>query len=387
MKNVKRIICLALALIFAVSAVSFNAFAAKTTPTATITVEADKTDKIANGDAVTVTVYAEASEDYYVGPVSIPVTYDTSLFKASEANGEKIFGADTTEISSHIDEANGRVTVVITPNTTGEPTAPNINGNKTALYSFKLTAQADSGSCDVAVVNDLKTPSHTTGTVYMGSFDGSDPREAELTTMGQTLVIDNAKVKLTIGEDAAPADLELTTSGTEAGVVIDKNKTFGGQYDGVVSGFTQAANNTFKNNRYITTNTQATNGGSLQITTSDGKSGATGNYGTGTEIQVLNSDGSESKKYVVVIYGDVDGNGMINVTDVGEIQDCVLSSSAMDNNSPIRMAANCQDARVKALMTIVNTGDLEAAKGHVYDSIKIDAKAVAAKHETFNNYA
>ena len=386
MKNIKKVFCLAMALVFVMSAVSFSAFAAKTTPTAEITVTADKTEKIANKEQVTVTVSATASEDYYVGPVSIPVTYDATLFDASEATAEDIFGAGTTDSSVNIDSETGKVTVVITPLTSGEPKAPNLNGNETTLYTFKLTAKADSGSCDVAAVNDQKTLSHTGGTLYMGSFDSDDPRTAELTTMGQTLNLEKATVKLTIGEDVAPADLELTTSGTEAGVVIDRTKTFGGQYDGVVSGFTQAATNTFKNNRYITTNTQATNGGSLQITTSDGKSGATGNYGTGTEIQVLNSDGSESKKYVVVIYGDVDKNGLINVNDTKVIKSCVSSTSGLSKTSPEWMAANCADANNKAFMLNVNTADIKAIKSN-NSGTKIDAKALAAKHATFNNYA
>ena len=385
MKNVKRIICLALALIFAVSAVSFNAFAAKTTPTATITVEADKTDKIANGDAVTVTVYAEASEDYYVGPVSIPVTYDTSLFKASEANGEKIFGADTTEISSHIDEANGRVTVVITPNTTGEPTAPNINGNKTALYSFKLTAQADSGSCEVAVVNDLKTPSHTTGTVYMGSFDGSDPREAELTTMGQTLVIDNAKVKLTIGEDTAPADLELTSKGTDASIIIDRKKTFGGQYDGAVYGFEKSGARTFMTTAYLTDNLQATNEGTLEFSRTIGKSG----YGTGTLITVKNSDTSESKHYIVIIFGDVDGNGLIAIADATAVKAAISNQEMAPQNSVKRMAANC-NGTVAATLDRINLQDASALKYSLTHensfSASVTVKTLAAAHQKANTY-
>lgn len=386
MKNIKKVFCLAMALVFVMSAVSFSAFAAKTTPTAEITVKADKTEKIANKEQVTVTVSATAGEDYYVGPVSIPVTYNPDLFDASEAKAEDIFGAGTTDSSVNIDSETGKVTVVITPLTSGEPKAPNLNGNETTLYTFKLTAKADSGSCDVAAVNDQKTLSHTGGTLYMGSFDSDDPRTAELTTMGQTLNLDKATVKLTIGEDVAPADLELTTSGTEAGVVIDKTKTFGGQYDGVVSGFTQAATNTFKNNRYITTNTQATNGGSLKITTSDGKTAASGNYGTGSVIQVLNSDGSESKKYVVVIYGDVDGNGLINAADGKIISDCIADGNSMEESAPERMAANCQNANGKVPMLRVQSGDLKPVLDQV-SGTKIDAVSLALKHQSYDNYA
>lgn len=386
MKNIKKVFCLAMALVFVMSAVSFSAFAAKTTPTAEITVKADKTEKIANKEQVTVTVSATASEDYYVGPVSIPVTYDATLFDASEATAEDIFGAGTTDSSVNIDSETGKVTVVITPLTSGEPKAPNLNGNETTLYTFKLTAKADSGSCDVAAVNDQKTLEHTGGTLYMGSFDSDDPRTAELTTMGQTLNLDKATVKLTIGEDVAPADLELTTSGTEAGVVIDRTKTFGGQYDGVVSGFTQAATNTFKNNRYITTNTQATNGGSLKITTSDGKTAASGNYGTGSVIQVLNSDGSESKKYVVVIYGDVDGNGLINAADGKIISDCIADGNSMEESAPERMAANCQNANGKVPMLRVQSGDLKPVLDQV-SGTKIDAVSLALKHQSYDNYA
>ena len=313
------------------------------------------------------------------------VTYDTTLFKASEANGEKIFGADTTEVSSHIDEANGRVTVVITPNTTGEPTAPNINGQKTALYSFKLTAQADSGSCEVAVVNDLKTPSHTTGTVYMGSFDGSDPREAELTTMGQTLVIDNAKVKLTIGEDTAPADLELTSKGTDASIIIDRNKTFGGQYDGAVYGFEKSGARTFMTTAYLTDNLQATNEGTLEFSRTIGKSG----YGTGTLITVKNSDTSESKHYIVIIFGDVDGNGLIAIADATAVKAAISNQEMAPQNSVKRMAANC-NGTVAATLDRINLQDASALKYSLTHensfSASVTVKTLAAAHAKANTY-
>lgn len=356
MTKSKKILSLALAIVMALSVLSLSAFAAKTTPTANISVSASKETEITNGEKITITVAATASEDYFVGPMSIPVTFDSTLFTADNVVASDLFGAGTTEVVTNTTEA-GKVTVVITPDTNGTPVATNLNGSSVTLFTFELTAIADAGSCDVAVLADQKTTANPTGKLYIGSFDGADARTAELTTVGQTLVLDAAIVNVTIGSAMLPADLELTALGETNGIKIDTHKTFGGAYDGAVYGFPQLAANTFATKTYLTNNLQATNGGSLSFSKTIGTTG----FGTGTLITVTNADTTESKKYIVIIFGDVDGNGMINTKDSSLTKSAIKDASKAPVNSVKRMAANCAGTAAAAL-NMINTADASAVK-------------------------
>lgn len=356
MTKSKKILSLALAIVMALSVLSLSAFAAKTTPTANISVSASKETEITNGEKITITVAATASEDYFVGPMSIPVTFDSALFTADNVVASDLFGAGTTEVVTNTTEA-GKVTVVITPDTNGTPVATNLNGSSVTLFTFELTAIADAGSCDVAVLADQKTTANPTGKLYIGSFDGADARTAELTTVGQTLVLDAAIVNVTIGSAMLPADLELTALGETNGIKIDTHKTFGGAYDGAVYGFPQLAPNTFLSSKYITDNLQVTNEGSLSFSKTIGSIG----FGTGTLITVKNADTTESKKYIVIIFGDVDGNGQINTKDSGAVKSAITNASLAPVNSVKRMAANCFGTN-GPMLNMINTSDAGAVK-------------------------
>lgn len=374
MTKSKKILSLALAIVMALSVLSLSAFAAKTTPTANISVTASKETEIANGETITITVAATASEDYFVGPMSIPVTYDPALFTAGNVVASDLFGAGTTEVVTNTTEA-GKVTAVITPDTTGAPVATNLNGASVTLFTFELTAIADAGSCDVAVVADQKTTTNPTGKLYIGSFDGSDARTAELTTVGQTLVLDAATVNVTIGSAMLPADLELKAQGETDGVVIDTRITFGGQYDGVVYGFKHAAATTFRaSTNYLKNSLQATNEGSLTFARGIGTAG----WGTGTVITVLNKDTTESKHYVVVIFGDVNCDGMINAMDTTACKG-YASKPATLTNLVVRMAANCQKIANPTMLYNVNAMDTTALKAYVTNTkAKVPQATLAA---------
>ena len=161
-------------------------FAAKTTPTATFTVSASASE-VATGDEVTITVKANATETFYAGPMSLPIEYDASLFEyvADSAAVANIYGAGTTK--SAVKAEAGKLTVALTPSTSGAVTAPDLNGANLTVLTFKLKAIGTTGSSTVAIANDQKTAANIGGKFYCGSFDSADPKTAELTEIGQTL--------------------------------------------------------------------------------------------------------------------------------------------------------------------------------------------------------
>ena len=375
----KKILSLALALVMALGVLTMGVFAAKTTPTATFTVSASASE-VATGDEVTITVKANATETFYAGPMSLPIEYDASLFEyvADSATVTNIYGAGTTK--SAVKAEKGKLTVALTPSTSGAVTAPDLNGANLTVLTFKLKAIGSTGSSTVAIANDQKTAANIGGKFYCGSFDGADPKTAELTEMGQTL----NRVDTTIsykGAAVEPADLELTAKGTEDGVIIDTRITFGGQYDGAVYGFKQVNATTFRaNNNYITNSVQATNEGSLSIARSFNTAG----WSTGTIITVLNKDGSGSKKYIVIIFGDVNCDGLINGNDTTACKNYIANPATLTRNE-VRMAANCQNVNKTAMLYILNGNDTTAIKNYVANnSLKVSQATLA---QTFSSNA
>ena len=169
--------------------------------------------------------------------------------------------------------------------------------------------------------------------------------------VGQKATVGDA---VTIGEAAEPADLALKT-GAQAGIVIDKNKTFGGAYDGAVYGFIKTSNTVFRTATYLTDNLEATNNGSLDFAASTGTV-----YGTGTVITVKNSDDTVSKKYVVIIFGDVNGDAMINQNDAPAAKKNLVSWNK--TNTIQNFAANCQAQAAALVLYQLNQNDLAAIK-------------------------
>lgn len=241
---------------------------------------------------------------------------------------------------------------------------------------------ADGASGTVQIVDDAKSKTNPGGTLFAARM--SDGILATGTSViGQITTIETDARN--IGEVALPAEL-VKTDAAEAGVIIDRTHTFGGAYTGVVFGFTQAANNTFKNKTYITNNLKASNGGSLSIKTSDGKTPNIGNYGTGTVITVENADGSVAETFVVVIFGDVDCNGLINANDTNLVREVVAKTKTLASNSVQTMAANANlVANPPAIMHIVNANDTNAIRNHV-SGTKCDQAALAAKMVTLTGF-
>lgn len=375
----KKILSLALALVMALGVLTMGVFAAKTTPTATFTVSASPSE-VATGDEVTITVKANATETFYAGPMSLPIEYDKSLFEyvADSATVANIYGESTTK--SAVKAEAGKLTVALTPSTSGAVTAPDLNGANLTVLTFKLKAIGTTGSSTVAIANDQKTAANIGGKFYCGSFDSANPKTAELTEMGQTLNRVSATISYKGGAVEA-ADLELTAKGTEDGVVIDTRITFGGQYDGAVYGFKQVNATTFRaNNNYITNSVQATNEGSLSIARSFNTAG----WSTGTIITVLNKDGSESKKYIVIIFGDVNCDGLINGNDTTACKNYIANPATLTRNE-VRMAANCQNVNKTAMLYILNGNDTTAIKNYVANnSLKVSQATLA---QTFSSTA
>lgn len=315
----KKILSLALALVMALGVLTMGVFAAKTTPTATFTVSASASE-VANGDEVTITVKANATETFYAGPMSLPIEYNASLFEyvADSATVANIYGESTTK--SAVKAEAGKLTVALTPSTSGAVTAPDLNGANLTVLTFKLKAIGSTGSSTVAIADDQKTADNIGGKFYCGSFDSANPKTAELTEIGQTLNRVSATISYAGG--TATPELVLTDAGKAAGTVISTNHCKGDGFDGCVMGIdtlgintTEAiADNVTVNNGTMVVNTDASNG----------------NETTGAVIEVHNNSGDLVAKYVFIYFGDLDRDGSVTIADSTICSDYELTYEGLD---------------------------------------------------------
>lgn len=368
MASSKKIISLILAVAMVIGVFAISAFAVA--PAATITLSADNA-QVEQGDTITITVTASATEDFYVGPFGIPVEYDSTLVTFVSATVANVFGASTTDYAVNSATA-GKVAIAGWPTNAGTPVAPNLNGANVVLATLTFTATAD-GEAVFAIADDQKTTANPTGLFYMGSFDGSNPKTAALTEMGQTLTA----VSTTVTIGSAEPELILTATGEANGVIIDTNKTFGGAYAGVVYGFPQAATATFRTIGYITTNLTTTAGAIVQANLA--RTIGTAGWGTGTTITV------GSKVYVIVIFGDVNGDGLINNQDTTATKNAVGGTAPLANNSVQRMAANCQQVNNGTMLHTLNNQDTTAVKQYVAGAANKFSPATLASYQNSKN--
>ena len=327
----------------------------------------------------------KVSDSVYKVDVALTTDYVTGAisFRVDAANGATLTDVEINEsvITYAYDlafNANGLVAIVPQPATEAEE-GIEVDG-VIATLTYTLAGEGDT----LTLVNDAKTETNPGGDLIAVRLSDKNLSTGTM-IYGQRVVDKNGDdieadaviASVNIGKVAAPADLELTAAGEAAGVIIDTNKTFGGAYAGVVYGITAT---TYKAKTNITNNVEATNNGSLVVKASDGKSNASGNYGTGSTIEVLNTDGTTTGKiYVFVAFGDVDGNGLINGQDAQKVIDSVAGDATVaPNNSVKRLAANCQIVKAEAMMHNLNGQDAQKIIDHVAGT-KVDQVALAEK--------
>ncbi|MBE6814606.1 MAG: hypothetical protein E7522_04050 [Ruminococcaceae bacterium] len=349
----KKVIGGLLALALVLSVFSFSVFAAGTgyeTDTSYT-----QTWGLANkaGSDGTYTVDVLLTTNYPVGPIQFKidgvdevtsVTVGSGYYKATPSYGKTGL-------------------VMLTPDTSS-----NLLGKKLSNAVVATVTYKSSSNGTPAIKDDVKSASNPQGTLMAARLDGSDYVNSASFIVGQ-----KATIVALGGEMPSPTEADLQVKSGVTGVVIDKNKTFGGKYAGAVYGFAQAANNTFATVNYLNNSLEATDGSAISATK------GTKGWGTGTTVTV------GTKTYVVVIFGDVDGNGLINTADANATKASV-NNTKIPNDSVERLAANAQNVNSDAMMHNIVTGDASAIKNHIGGK-KIDFAALAAKHASFNkNY-
>ena len=305
--------------------------------------------------------------NYVVGGIQFQVanTNNKGVVLVEFVPNDEVF-TDDYGAKTFVFNDTGIVTIIPSPLAEG---SEGIDLTAGAVLGQLVYEVADGASADINIVNDGKSATNPGGNLIAARLSDGNLSTATSITGQTVLAVGETK---TIGAAMVPADLAKKAS-AEAGILIDKTHKFGDAYSGVVFGFTQAANNTFMNTNYLNNAFEATNGGSLAFSRSIGATG----YGTGTVITVKNADGTEAAKYVVVIFGDVDGNGLINGNDTKACQAAAKINTSYDKLIQ-RMAANCQNVAAAAMMYNINGNDTKVIQAHTKGT-KIDQAALATK--------
>lgn len=344
----KKILSLALAVVMVLSMLTVGAFAAATTPTGTFTVSSSASE-VANGDVITITVKANATEDFYAGPMSLPIKYDASLFEyvADSATVADIYGAGATK--SVVKSDAGMLTAVLTPSTSGTVTAPNLNGANLTVLTFQLKAIGSTGSSAIEIADDQKTASNISGKFYCGSFDGSNPKADELTAIGQTL----NRVGTTVAYAAAGTpELILTEKGTEMGTVIDRTSDCN-DYAGFVYGIDTLLDGEDILD-FVTTEV-----GSVEVVENED-----GLMSTGATIVLKDASGEIIETYVFVYFGDVNGDGLVDLSDSGAIEASDSFIEEIELGTATYMSA---DIEVDGMVDLSDAGKIEAQDSFIED--------------------
>lgn len=294
MTKAKKAISVVLAVVMIAGLFAFGAFAAD--QNATITVSASET-QVEVGATVTVTV--AATTDYYAAATSVPVYYDAAAFDLvpdSVTPSTDLYGAGYTDTAINTTEA-GCVMVAFIPKAGG--TAKQLSN--TTLFTFQLTAKANAQASPIATkAEDQKTADNIGGKLYLGAYSTADVNTATVTAVGQEFSLTNTAV--TIGSAAAP-ELQLSETGSGAGVIIDRVS-----YCANGNGFVYGIDNVFSDADIL--NNLTTPAGSIRVTANE-----YGSYSTGATIELLDANGDVVETYFFVYFGDVNGDGWVDTND------------------------------------------------------------------------
>lgn len=295
MTKAKKAISVVLAVVMIAGLFAFGAFAAD--QNATIAVSASET-QVEVGATVTVTV--AATTDYYAAATSVPVYYDAAAFDLvpdSVTPSTDLYGAGYTDTAINTTEA-GCVMVAFIPKAGG--TAQQLNN--TTLFTFRLTAKANAQASPIATkAEDQKTATNIGGKLYLGAYSTADVNTATVTAVGQEFSLTNTAV--TIGSAAAP-ELQLSETGSSAGVIIDRVS-----YCADGNGFVYGIDNVYSDTDIL--NNLTTPAGSIRVTANEAYSA----FSTGAKIELLNANGDVVETYYYIFFGDANGDGWVDTND------------------------------------------------------------------------
>lgn len=341
MTKAKKAISLIVSVVMLLGVLAVGVFANDNTGVAengTIALSFDKASYSA-GDTVRVTV--KLTTDYYAATVSVPVQYDSSAVKfVSGTTASTLFGAgDATKTVVNDAAAGGKtyVYVGVLPQAAGGAVAQKANGVVLSTLTFTASKAISDTAAAFGVLNDQKSMTNLGGKLYVGSYKTSDVTSTVYTT-GQKLTFPVMK--------AAAADPELILTEEGNGAVIRTNLCTGsGDYAGCVFGIDTLNGENIED--YVTTKA-----GSVEVVANED-----GNMSTGATILLKDDSGKVVATYVFIYFGDVNGDGSVDITDAAMVEAHDQWVETIDEDTAAYYAS---DVNYDAVIDITDSAAIEA---------------------------
>lgn len=302
----KKILSVMLALVMVVSCVAVSAFAGYESEedAALYTQTWALSEPVDNGDG-TWSVDVSLTTNYPTGAIQFVLTNTDNTVAAIKS--AKVGAAIPADYAASISVSNATGKVIIVPSTVGVDTitATAINGViATITYTY-----SGSGSAKIAIKNDPKTETNAAGSLIAARMDDGDLVTGGLVT-GQTVV--SVGDERTIG--AASVAPELAVIDGTIGVIDTGRTTIdadeGIECDGYLYGLDA------DNYETVDMIFEVIGDGTMEIVANDAGSEA----GTGTMVNVVDLDGNVVATYVLIVFGDVNGDGAADALDAGDIE-------------------------------------------------------------------
>lgn len=317
-------------------------------------------EPVDNGDG-TYTVDVSLTTNYGTGPIQFVLTNtDTSVAAIQSVTlGDAI--PETYNATLSVSKAKGKVMIIADTAGTATIVAEEIDGViATVVYTY-----AGSGSAEIAIEDDAKSATNVGGSLIAARMsDGDvvtgDPITGQTVDAGNSVIIGGSAaapelvaIEGTIGVvDTTRQDMYCDESGYGMG-----DATFTGYIYGVEPEYMETIDAVF----------EVSGDGYMSIVANEAGSEA----GTGTVVEVYDNSDNLVATYVLVIFGDVNGDGFVDAVDAGDIEfhdAWMYEASSNGMRFEYAYQSFAADVNCDSSSDAVDAGDIELHDAYMYEA-------------------
>ena len=315
-------------------------------------------EPVDNGDG-TWTVDVLLTTNYGTGPIQFVLTNtDTSVAAIKSVTlGDAIPESYNATVS--VSKAKGKVMIIADTAGTGTITAEEIDGViATVVYNY-----AGEGSAEIAIDDNAKSATNVAGTLIAarmsdGDLVTGDPITGQTVTVGDSVIIGGGEAPTLAVIDGKAGVIDTSRQDmycdeSEAGT---GDATFTGYIYGVEPEYSESIDAVF----------EVVGDGYMSIVANDAGSEA----GTGTVVEVYDNSDNLVASYVLVIFGDVNGDGMVDAVDAGDVEfhdGWAYEASSNGMRFELAYQAFAADVNCDGMADAVDAGDIEFHDGYAYE--------------------
>lgn len=256
-------------------------------------------EPVDNGDG-TWSVDVSLTTNYATGAIQFVVTNTNTA--AADVKSVALGNAIPDDYNAEISEKDGKI--IIVPSTAGVDTITGVAIN--GVIAKIVYTYSGTGSATIAIENNAKSKINPNGSLIATRVTDDDVVNGDMIT-GQTVTSTGAS--RVIGDAAVAPELAVI-DGTIGVINTDKTEYSAGTCDGYIYGVEpesgEAVNDVF----------EVIGDGTMNIVANGSGSDA----GTGTIVEVLDSSDTVVATYVLIIFGDVNGDGAVDATDAADLE-------------------------------------------------------------------